>query len=125
MAVTIKNVELGELLEDSTIIKQTIRPITIYISDEQDNLLIRIKEIDSCIQNIEFKIFKSSETARYGRKAILISNDEKGFLIYFDSIHELKFFMQIIQDFKNDNNKSVFAQVSYFKLLVVKRCDLN
>lgn len=112
MAITIRNVDLGELLEDSSIIKQTIHPVTIHISDEQDNLLIRVKETDSCVQNspLEYKIFKLSDTARYGRKAYLVSNDERGFLIYFDSIHDLKFFMQIVQRFKSDDKKSVFDQ---------------
>jgi len=113
MAIRINNVELGELsLDSSTILKQTIRPITIHISDEQDNLLIRIKDTDSCVQNspIEIKVFKFSESARYGEKAYLISNNEKSFIFYFDSIHDLKHFMQIIQDFKSDFKKSVFAQ---------------
>lgn len=116
MAIAIKNVELGELLEDSTtILKQTIRPLTIYISDEQENLLIRIKDTDSCVQNspIEIKVFKSSESARYGQRAYLISNDEKGFVLYFNSVHDLKHFMQIILDFRNDNKKSVFSQVGF------------
>lgn len=118
MAIIIKNVELAELLDDSSITKRTIHPITIYISDEQDNLLIRVKETESCVQNspIEFQVFKTSDFARYGQKAYLITNDEKGLIIYFDSIHDLKFFMQIIQEFKSDDKKSVFAQVS-FKLL--------
>lgn len=114
MAITIKNVELGELLEDSiTILKQTLCPLMIFISDEQDNLLIRIKDTDSCVQNspIEIKIFKSTETARYGQKGYLISCNERGFIFYFDSVHDLKHFMQIVQDFKDDNKKSVFSQV--------------
>lgn len=116
MAVVIQNIELAELDENSLLQKQTIHPTTIHISNEPDNLLIRIKQVESLLnsQFSELKIFKTSDTARYGKRAYLVSNDDKGFIIYFDSIHDLKFFMQIIQDFKNNNKKSVFAQVNNF-----------
>jgi hypothetical protein len=87
----------------------------------QDNLLICVKD-NSCLSNnkIEFKIFKFSDSARYGQKGYLINNDERGFLLYFDSIHDLKFFMQIIQDFKGDNKKSVFEQVDFLKAIIFR-----
>ena len=113
MAIIIKNVEIGCLSEDYLITKNTNHPITIYISNEQDNLLIRIKDNESLINNQlnEIKIYKNFETARYGLKAYLINDNQRGTLIYFESIHDLKFFMQIIQDFKSDNNKSAFSKV--------------
>jgi hypothetical protein len=122
MAVNFECVDICILSADYQVSKQTSGRLTFQVLDEQNNLLIRIKDASNWIGAEpvpEISVYKNSDCARYGRQAYLIaSQNDSSYIIFFDTLVELHRFESLLSDFRNGRKKSVFKQVrscSFFR----------
>lgn len=120
MALTFRDVTLGEVGESGEIEVKVAKPLVLQVLDEQDNLLLRFREDETSapITNLSIELYKDSETARFGQKSYVIRDETGGstgsssisILLRFDRESDVIKFAEMIRKFKQGNNDSVFAQ---------------
>lgn len=115
MSVSFSNVIIKSLDEQGHVVKRS-ENVVISVSDEQENLLIRVKESLEAAPSSSFdlQIFKETEGCRFGKSGYVIScDDETGSstLIEFNGHSEdIRNFTAIVNDFRKGNRDSVFTQ---------------
>ncbi|RWS00854.1 Histone-arginine methyltransferase CARMER-like protein [Dinothrombium tinctorium] len=111
MAFAFFGVLIFDLSEDRQIVRKTSKACFMQVSNECDNLLLRFKENDAGVANdaLELKIYKDTETAKFGTDSVVITEGDRTSIIQFSRDEEVTSFTKIVSDFKYGVNVSVFT----------------
>lgn len=114
MANIYRNVNVFLIDGDREITKKPKSPYFVKVSDEQDNLLITLRQDEQSIsdQDEHHLFYKDSDCSAFGKNSIVFHNGSDTLLFQFSSSDECSSFKKILQDFRQGNKVSVFSQVN-------------
>lgn len=99
------------LCETGEIVKRINCPVVLNVTDECDCLSLNFRPGTNVPETLlEERIFKTTETARFGKISYIVTNDSTSTLLQFRSEQELLHFQKVVYDFKKGNANSTFAQ---------------
>lgn len=122
MAITIDKVNICILTGDYELRKCTSDKLQIKLLQQQECLSVLLPTSSSSLwlepDAINVEITKDTQVARYGQQAVLVSGlTETGHVLFFDSVHDMRFFLKVVDDFRKGQKQSVFNEVRTFTLM--------
>ncbi|RWS31918.1 Histone-arginine methyltransferase CARMER-like protein [Leptotrombidium deliense] len=111
MAFTFFGVSISVLKQDKQFEKRTLKPCLMQVTNECDNLLLRFKEMESCVPNesLDVQLYKETETAKFGADSVVVTEGDSTSLLQFSKEEDVKTFTEIVFNFKYGSRKSVFS----------------
>lgn len=115
MGTNYANVNVFTVNDDKQLIKKPGNPFYVKLSDEQDNLLITLKNSETSLsdKDEDYPFYKDSEISKFGNDSLVVHNGTITFVLQFDNLQESTMFNKILTDFKQGVKASVFSQVSF------------
>lgn len=112
MGTNYANVNVFTVNDDKQLIKKPGNPFYVKLSDEQDNLLITLKNSETSLsdKDEDYPFYKDSEISKFGNDSLVVHNGTITFVLQFDNLQESTMFNKILTDFKQGVKASVFSQ---------------